>query len=76
MCVCVRVHVCVCECVALVYQQQTLHVVRLCTCTRSIGVYLWLTPVEFEVLYDEREALDLLDLTLVLVHVGQRAFSK
>ena len=38
--------------------------------------YLWLTPVELEVLYDEREALDLLDLTLVLVQIGQRALTK
>ena len=38
--------------------------------------YLWLTPVELEVLYDEREALNLLDLTLVLVQVGQRALTK
>ena len=40
------------------------------------GGYLWLTPVQFEVLYDERETLDLLNLTLILVEVGQRAFTK
>ena len=47
----------------------------MCVCVWG-GGYLWLTPVQFEILYDERETLDLLNLTFILVHVGQRAFTK
>lgn len=42
----------------------------------SCAFYLWLVPVEFEVLYDERETLYLLNLTLVFVQVRQSALTK